>query len=259
MSRQTPQPSPFIPPLPVPGGASPHHPPVIPSPTGGGAPHPAWATTPQHPGNYPIYPSTPYTSTPFIPNMNMTPAMSPGVIPGAGPFLPPQDPGNRNGFSNDYTGYPQPGGGYFSTTPYGMPPPALHPSTPWQGPASAPLHGGPPPWGAQRPAYPQFQQPPPQFQHPQFQHPQSAGAFPGAPQWGGFTPGPSHMGGMGGDPWGTQPPGWAQAQMMQPPPQMQPPVGSLGRASAHEGDRVNPFMSGDHCMYCLSSQPGVRY
>ncbi|KAF9464578.1 hypothetical protein BDZ94DRAFT_1256068 [Collybia nuda] len=34
--------------------------------------------------------------------------------------------------------------------------------------------------------------------------------------------------------------------MMQPPPQMQPPGGPLGRASAHEGDRVDPFMSGDH-------------
>ena len=71
------------------------------------------------------------------------------------------------------------------------------------------------------------------------------------PAWGAqhFTPGPA----MQPDLWGIH-----QAMGGAPPPPAgggQPPPmhGPLHRAETHVGDRMDPFMAGDHCTSLLSS------
>ena len=264
--------TPFIPPLPDPAGsrtpAAPQ-PPVIPSPPAAGATIPSWAQTPQYPANYPIYPSTPYTSAPFIPPHG-TPAMVPGQMPGGYiPAAPPSGPIYPHGppplgVSMDYTGYPSfpsAPAPYGASTPYGAPPPALHPHSPW--PTSAPphtqahtqahaqAHAQAPPWQAQRqPPYPPFPQPP--MMAPMYQ------GGPPPPGWGhgGFTPGHGH-GMMHLDPYMGGHPTWFQQHAMQQAPPAPPPMqlpqhlqaGSSERANA--SDRVGRFMAGSHCMFLL--------
>ena len=122
--------TPFIPPLPSPGGGLLVRPPVIPDPP---APNPqtedlpSWATEQQTAGNFPtmypgagsqytpFVPQTPFTGTPFIPRMEdfNTPAPGPAPQPPGSYFppprnLPPQQTPHHgtNGLSADYTGYP---------------------------------------------------------------------------------------------------------------------------------------------------------
>lgn len=118
--------TPFIPPLPSPGGnlvippVVPGDPP-IPNPQVNNLP--SWATEPQTASNFPtMYPGpgqytpytphTPFTGTPYIPRMD---DLNPPTLASAPPGsyfppprnLPPQTPRHgTNGLSADYTGYP---------------------------------------------------------------------------------------------------------------------------------------------------------
>ncbi|KAG2087855.1 hypothetical protein BD769DRAFT_1713685 [Suillus cothurnatus] len=151
--------TPFIPPLPSPESLSP---PVIPPPPPNHNP-PAWAQQPRTAGQYPFYPPTPYNTTPFIPpipSAHSTPAM-----PQNSYFPPPANLPNvygatpGNGFSADYTGYPNGNPSPYVPT---QPPPG----TPWAAPGTGytsqqplppgtgymyqqPLPGPPPGWGPQ--------------------------------------------------------------------------------------------------------------
>lgn len=240
----SPNATPFIPPSPMPelapGARTPAspQPPVVPSPPGAGVSIPDWAQGPQHPANYPIYPHAPYAAAPVFGNYT-TPAMMPGQIPQIPGGYPPAGPVYPQGLpppgvSMDYTGYPSFGG--FPWTP-------MH-----HGPASA--HPVVPPWNnTPRHGYQPF---------PQQPGPPHGGGPPG---WGGHTPG--HGLGMPLDPYrGHIPPTWAQQHAMQytqpaPPPRQLPQhlqQGELGRAAANVGDRVDPFMAGNHCMFSLYMQ-----
>ncbi|KAF9063684.1 hypothetical protein BDP27DRAFT_227767 [Rhodocollybia butyracea] len=198
----------FIPPLGTPQ-PSPRNPPVLPG-ASGGAP-PAWAMTPGTPGQYPMF-NSPMASTPFIPQLTpggATPAMLPRGTPyGHSQALP-------NGYSADYTGYPQFGTATPQWGPSQMPPPQPQPpawaqASPWTMPHSAPAMGGTP-WGNMHASLPGG---------PPGMMPQSAGAWgvpPMLPQ--GYGPPQIPMHAMG-------PP-----QMMQPqgpPPQMMMGMGMGG-------------------------------
>ncbi|TFK34908.1 hypothetical protein BDQ12DRAFT_334942 [Crucibulum laeve] len=231
-------PTPFIPPLYSPE-APPVHPPLVPSPNGPPQNLPAWATTPANSAQYPVYPSSPYSGVPFIPNMQ--PAGTPGVFPGA---FPPSGRGGTQaplpgGFSSDYAGYPG-----FASTPYGghagLPPGWPTPN----GPASAPLQPpGGMPWGPPGAA-------PVRPPYPSFQHPMSAGGHPGLgfnTPWPGIpgynTPGPAPM-----DPWGIHAGGMAPAPHPGWPAGAQPapPQAPLHRSEADMADRIDHFSTGDH-------------
>lgn len=130
--RPSPNVTPFIPPLPSPGGGLLARPPVssdppIPNPQVDNLPD--WATEPQTAANFPtMYPGagpqytpyssftphTPYNGTPYIPPLDdlNPPALAPATGPPGSYFPPPrtlpsQTPHHGvNGLSADYTGYP---------------------------------------------------------------------------------------------------------------------------------------------------------
>lgn len=243
--------TPFIPPLPSPGG----HTPSIPNPQVHDLP--SWATHPQTAANFPmVYPGTPYTGTPYIPPMDgfSTPAAGPSGPPGSyfppPTNLPPQTPyQGTNGFSSDYTGYP-------TAAQWGAPPTAAYPNTPYAhppmmqpqtgyNPFQQPLPGG---WGPQAGYAPQ---PPTPWGMP---------GMPGAGQWQtpwpGGAPLPGGQGGHSGHP--QQQTGHPQQQTGHP--QHQPARGTfqglserfhLSRSS-DESDLANKvrFSIGPHCR-CL--------
>ncbi|KAF7441239.1 hypothetical protein PC9H_001588 [Pleurotus ostreatus] len=258
--RPTPNVTPFIPPLNTPEAPPSAAPPPVPSP---GGPLAGWASLPQNPNNYPpFYPSTPYTTTPFVPSLGMsahgTPVIPMGSYTPAAPpsaAIPPMQPG----LSADYIGYPSMG-----PTPAWGPPAPLPggppPGTPWSAPATAFQQPPGTPWGGMAPqGYQPFHQqqpqhqsmaaafpgmmsgpPPPQMQQPPMARPQAAATWGMPPQ--GMPGGYAHTPAMGMgmlDPWGAPPPpapAWAQP----------PPPGPLRRATDHDGDHVNPFTVGDH-------------
>ncbi|RDB19462.1 hypothetical protein Hypma_013683 [Hypsizygus marmoreus] len=247
--------TPFIPPLNTPQG-SPHppHPPVIPSP-GGTTIVPPWGQAAVHSSSYPAYPTTPYTTPGYIPNL-------PPVTPG-GPHYSqavlstPQPQVLPNGFSADYTGYPNLGPP--RPSPMAGPSLSLHPPAPMYGPTSAPPGGG---WGGPpRGPYPPFGPPPPQ-QPPHSAFPGYGAYTPHSGQWGPPPQLPPHMTPgygmpMNLDPWGPPPPAptWVQQAQAQAQPQAmysQPPAPHMnlpqhlmgGRTSGYVGDRVDPFTAG---------------
>lgn len=253
MSRNV---TPFIPPLPSPHNSPLPSAPVIPQQNPNEPVSPTWYQY-SNPGAYPVYPTSPAV------NMNggyIPPYMSPiGQAPGFIPPtpLPPSASAFPAGVSQDYTGYPP-------TYPFAQPqqqqrqpqwavPPVAAPPF---GSYSQPMYSAPlpqqaapqfgTPWtaGGGRPLYPAFGGQP--MQQPQ-QQPMSAPGyglgFGMPPAWAAqhFTPGPA----MQPDLWGIQ-----QALGGQPPPAggAQPPPmhGPLHRAETHVGDRMDPFMTGDH-------------
>jgi hypothetical protein len=153
--------TPFIPPLPASPDASPgpEHPPVIPTGT------PNWNQPIATGGGYVPFNASPYSAhSPFVPILS--PMVTPGVIPGM--FSPQQQPKvNRQGFSEDFTGYP-PGSG-------GGGPPMLSPSHPTF------FYGSHP----NSPNYPQSA--PPTFQGYGTPWNSNAAQLPSTP-WGGFQP-----------------------------------------------------------------------
>lgn len=222
--------TPFIPPLPSPESLAP---PVIPPAPQNHHP-PAWAQQPRTPGQYPYYPPTPYNTTPFIPPVATIPtAHSTPIMPQSSYFPPPANLPNiygappGNGFSADYTGYPNGNPSPYVPT---QPPPG----TPW--PASAPGTGytfqhplppGPPGWGPQLGAF-----------TPGYPLP---GAFPTpAGAWGMPLPGgpPSNMY-AGHTPWvhPTAPP---------PAPPQPPDTARANFRWTSSADHINHFAEGPH-------------
>lgn len=249
--------TPFIPPLPSPESLAP---PVIPP-----APHnhnpPAWAQQPRTPGQYPYYPSTPYNTTPFIPPIPT--AHSTPVMPQNSYFPPPANLPNMygaqpgNGFSADYTGYPNgnpspyvptqpPPGTPWAAPGTTHPPPGTPwaasgtthppPGTPWAVPGTGyafpqPLPPGPPAWGPQLGAFTPAGYPLPGG------FPTPAGAW-GMPLPGGPPGMPPNMY-AGHTPW-VHP-------TVPPPAQPQPP--DTARANfrwTSSADRIDPFAEGPH-------------
>ena len=238
--------TPFIPPLSTPEGRSPA---VI---AGSASGTPAWRDQLGVPGghpSYPMYPPTPYTTTPFIPQMSVhgTPAGPPGSYFPPPINLPPTGPPPASqGLSGDYTGYPP-----FATPATGWGPQMYPPQQPAWGPPAAPPGpmpglGGWPGGGG----YPPFMMPP----HP-------AGPPPG--MGGMHPPGPAGLQGWG-HPFAT-PAAPFGAPPLWPPPQGHWPQGAhppQGAYPSHESrlpnreqgfDLVNPFAVGKHCAYLTLS------
>ncbi|KAF7975012.1 hypothetical protein HWV62_10629 [Athelia sp. TMB] len=266
--------TPFIPPLPSPGGRS-IRPPVVPN-AEPPADEPSWAREPMNHANYPThYPGmgTPYMNynnlapagyggqggqgfTPFIPSNpdlhppppSMGPQQTPGSYFAPPRGLPPQTPHHSGGqLSADYTGYPQ-----------GPPPPAnpyAHAGTPWQ--QSVPMPGAYPPH--QTPYAQQPMMAPPGTGYSMFQQqlPSQYGGPPQHPAAWGQAPGFGHMppqtpamgmgmgmgmgfGGMGQMPgaWGAPPPQatpWHGAGGGLPPAAPPAPPPAQGRPAAYGG------------------------
>ncbi|KAJ7778760.1 hypothetical protein DFH07DRAFT_1056151 [Mycena maculata] len=199
--------TPFIPPLGTPAPSpNTQQPPLVPqAPTGPNQQYPAWATTPQGAGNYPIYPSTPYTpaaGTPYIPQQQTPQGLMPGYFPATGP---PQPQMHLPAFG---------GGGY---TPFGGGGWGPPPGTPWPGAGGGMVPPGTP-WMSQghpSPYAPVGGHPMAAFGPPPTQPRQGWGPPPGL-----FTPAAA------ADPWSAAPPPWAQAQMQNQ--QMQAQMGMMG-------------------------------
>ncbi|KAG6900354.1 hypothetical protein C0993_011985 [Termitomyces sp. T159_Od127] len=216
--------SPFIPPfLPSPR-PPPGQQPVIPEPSNEPAANLAWGGNPQHPGAFPIYPSSPFQGPGYQPPL--FPTATPGTNPSR---LPPT-------LAAEYVGYP-------AGAP--MPPGIQMAASPWYQAAQLT------PWsGMQRPQGQPLLQPPntaPPFQGYQFApHPSGwpsnqYGQYQVLPTPAGYPlmnfpyvqPSPT---------WETQPgPGFIQQNGV-------PQNVAAERSSARVGDRVDPFMAGSGCM-----------
>ncbi|KAH7911895.1 hypothetical protein BJ138DRAFT_1149533 [Hygrophoropsis aurantiaca] len=220
--------TPFIPPLPSPESVA--HAPPIPPPSEG--PPTGWAAQMRTPAHYPYYSPVPYNTTPFIPPLpsgHPTPAMRPEP---PGSYFPaptglPNVYGPPQGFSSDYTGYPN-----ANVTPWPQAPPI--PQTPWAG------HGHP---GT---GYNAFHQPLPgghQGGPPRGWGPPVGYPTPAAAAWGL----PPTM-----PPVGLQTPGYPYAQWQHPtapPPAPPAPPGDTARADfrwTSNHDRMGPFVEGPH-------------
>jgi hypothetical protein len=234
--------TPFIPPLPSPESLAP---PVIPPAPPNHNP-PAWAQQPRTPGQYPYYLSTPLNTTPFIPPLpsaHSTPAMPQNSYfppPASLPNVYGAPPGN--GFSADYTGYPNGNPSPYVPTqpPPGTPwaaPGTTHPppGTPWAAPGTGysfqqPLPPGPPAWGPQLGAFTPAGYPMPGG------FPTPAGAW-GMPLPGGPPPNPNMY--AGHTPWvhPTAPP---------PAPPQPPDTARANFRWTSSADRIDPFAEGPH-------------
>jgi hypothetical protein len=247
--------TPFIPPLPSPENLAP---PVIPPVPPNHNP-PAWAQQPRTPGQFPYYPVTPYNTTPYIPPMpSMPSAHSTPMMPQNSYFPPPANlpsmygapPGN--GFSADYTGYPngnpspyvptQPPPGTPWAAPGTTQPP---PGTPWSAPGTGyvfqqPLPPGPPAWGPQMGAFTPAG------------YPMSAGFPTPAGAWGMPLPG-----GPPGMPPGMPPPNpnmyaghtpWVHPTQPPAAPPQPPDTARANFRWTSSADRIDPFAEGPHCM-----------
>lgn len=259
----------FIPPLGTPQ-PSPRNPPVV--PPASNAPPPAWAMNHGTPGQYPMMFTSPMIGTPFIPG-----GAAPGALPHFGtPYNAPQT--MPNGFSADYTGYPQfavptpnmgtmPMGQAQQHSPWPQQqqspwhqPHSAPAGTPWQGagalPGMQPQSAG---WGPP-PVLPQgYGAPPPMQMHGMgFPQMPMGGGPPMMPMGGG--PPMMPMGGgppmmpMGGPPMMMGGGGggghWDMGAMGQALPQ--PP---LARATAVLGemDHMDEFATGPHCAFSSST------
>jgi hypothetical protein len=258
--------TPFIPPLPSPNASPQPSAPVIPQQSQNDPVSPTWYQY-SNPGAYPVYPTTPAVNMNggYIPAYMSPVSMTPGFIPPTP--LPPSASAFPAGVSQDYAGYP-PTYPFAAqrppawAVPQGAPPPVSSYSQPMYSsplpPQSAPAFGTPWTAGGGRPLYPAFggapMQAPPAQQQP-MSAPGYGLGFGMQPAWAPqhFTPGPA----MQPDLWGIQqamgmgapPP--AAAAAAQPPPMH----GPLHRAETHVGDRMDPFMPGDHCTSLLPSFP----
>ncbi|KAG5723833.1 hypothetical protein E4T56_gene9874 [Termitomyces sp. T112] len=234
-------PSPFIPPLPG-FYASPRQPaqPVIPENPAEPAANLGWGGQAQHPGAFPILPSSPYTPG-FQPHLGATPNNNTGRLP---PTV-----------TQEFVGYPGA-------------PPAIHlaPPTPYPAPGQ--------PWpGMPRQQGQPFLQPPntggpfPGYGNPYPPHhgawpqqpPNPYGAYYGGPGWGmpmntlaalatpGVAPTPGYGAFLNFDPAWNFPPGTIPARGVQTgqlPQNELPERVHVGRSSARVGDRVDQFMAG---------------
>jgi len=222
----TPNATPFIPPLPSPGGGL-LVPPVVPSHHPSQADNaPDWGSEPtMHSGagaQYtPYTPHTPFAGTPYIPHMEdlhppplaSAPPLAPATAPPGSYFPPPRNlPPNThhdgaNGLSADYTGYPTgpPGRGDGGGPPQGA------------GPQSFRGGGGGPPQGAGPQNFRGGGGGPPQGAGPQNFRGGGGGPPQGADPQNFRGGGPGFGGGHGfggappGTPWG--PPPWAGPPM----------------------------------------------
>ncbi|KAG6902669.1 hypothetical protein C0995_013361 [Termitomyces sp. Mi166 len=231
-------PSPFIPPIVMPGVSpgSLAQQPVIPEPPMEPAANLGWGGRAQHSGGFPIFPSSPFVAPGFQPpNLSATPNANPGRLP---PTI-----------NTEFIGYP---GGVPSVMPPG-------PSTPWTAPVQ--------PWPGMRPQGQPFLQPPntggpfPGYGTPYSPHygawppnyPNPYGPYQGGPSpgWGipvhtpGAVPTPMSFGLVNFDPGWNPPPAPVWPGQAGPFQRNEIPEHlHIGRSSARVGDRVDSFMAG---------------